>query len=584
MITKKEFNELLKTREHWSGRQIGNVILQTWTESMNGKEPLIDDKTLSKIFDSMPNTSQNYNDYLTFTNIFSGMTDAYNFVDAQANEALTALWLLHSLIDHLSDWLYAEQNNQKKPVIISERQYKRYKEKYSALTHEFQQANKKKVQSFYSILGLEWITRIELFKGNEAKSLVEKYQQETIDIRGVRFLRKLVEKAKKQAHSSNLRLSEFFDDYSLDQKSFIKRNYGKESDSLEDAFMKFKKALKNRQQDLIVNTDLDNAQINKMLADEFPYEESEGYFPYIHDNISKFAFLHDHDYFWIRKFANTLRDKDADEFNKFFKRNFNDFIEARKKDLANQFPDLAKPLNKLSSDTNIIISGITYEALAKAKITGYKHLTSMSYAKDNCEFYQAFPKVSQQRVKTYGYSVHYDNATGNFTKKANVNPRLIKDGENWLASIQHYDIVPFVSDTLKKEAHKIVRSISAVNHYITNQQAYTDLFKGIAVFAEDKDLEEYHYTPAYKQVAEEIKKYNYNIVCLLAAINDSITDKKQKDDIRQLVKRSFPSIDTNKPRYSSPNPADIAKSLKDLYGRETPSSITDVLNQIKGAS
>ena len=40
MYTKSQFNQLLKTRKHWTGKQLGRLIIQTGIETLNGKEPV----------------------------------------------------------------------------------------------------------------------------------------------------------------------------------------------------------------------------------------------------------------------------------------------------------------------------------------------------------------------------------------------------------------------------------------------------------------------------------------------------------------------------------------------------------------
>lgn len=129
MYTKDQFDRLLKTRKRWTGKQIGRLLLQMDVEELNGEEPVTNVNVVQPLVDYLSSPEDN-RDYTLYANLYSGIVDAWNYIDASGNDAIANLAFMKSIITSLTDYSNAENFHRQQPVMITEKQFKEYKRLY----------------------------------------------------------------------------------------------------------------------------------------------------------------------------------------------------------------------------------------------------------------------------------------------------------------------------------------------------------------------------------------------------------------------------------------------------------------------
>lgn len=206
-----------------------------------------------------------------------------------------------------------------------------------------------------------------------------------------------------------------------------------------------------------------------------------------------------------------------------------------------------------------------WEELAAAGLTNYEPKPSkQSY---NYGLWRGFPDRYKYQVRDYGYAVYHDaGAINNFAARFEGNNEfLIRD------------LKQETSSEFKKQRQ---HAYGLIEQYLTIQQAYTALVRGIKVWTGIKDANELNnVSNGFTKLNQEVEKYNdliYSEVAGISKLFDPGDDKKQA---LRLID-NFTPIDTNKSRIAHSTNKALSDYLNKMFAPGTPQNATMLINAI----
>lgn len=236
MYTKDQFDRLLKTRKHWTGKQIGRLLLQIDVEELNGKEPVTTTASLQPMVDYLSSPEDN-RDYTLYANLYSGIVDAWNYIDASGNDAIANLTFMKSIITSLTDYSNAENFHRLQPVMITEKQFKEYKRLYQQRCEEVKTHVENELVPFLELIGSStinddtyWLPNKSVRSyGKNASKVIKAYQNKYFTDDEVSFIRNIMQstvterehqrKVYREKHKDELQ--SFDDDFNSTYKSIV---------------------------------------------------------------------------------------------------------------------------------------------------------------------------------------------------------------------------------------------------------------------------------------------------------------------------------------------------------------------------
>lgn len=621
MYTKNQFNHLMKTRKHWTGKQVGRIILQTSIEDLNGKTPIVDNQEFAPIINNF-NDREDLIEYTMYANMASGIISAWNFVNAVGNEAVANLTYINSIISQIIDYSNAEERNRLSPVIISPEQYEKYKESYAKV----KAVNDEKVKNRKITLGELLTDTSATTKENGTKEygpntskVMEKYRKTFFSNSDINYLRTFVHSSKHPVKHDNYndeQLLKGFNDiaeainplnrlvrkkypelYSIDRttEAFLSAHYtpnslkGKDADHekrLDKVMENYVHIVRNEQLKIMYAQDITFKEALLKAIEAYPFElPTKSLFnrvntvPFIPDKLSYADLLFDNEEtvnialaFW--NYSYLEHDKDNPEYNEFIRSHFKDFIKASKKDLIQKYPKMSNILDEATNSTSFIIPQFTYETLATAGVKLFEDIIEDA-TEDETRFYEMFPENQQEQVERAGYAVFHSNPRIPVPKKY-----LSKLQKDFLSEMQHYDIENLIPYVLKSNEDKLKKAFHAIKYYTKVQTTYEDYFKGISRVADDIKIRKYNKTTAYDEFTKSVQSYYKNLYTLLQLIDKVIDDKESKITAINTVKKHLPMVKTTYPNYKHKTIKEIASLLIQSYQSSIPTGVMFIFNMI----
>lgn len=230
MYTKDQFNRLLRTRKHWTGKQVGRAIIQSDVEQLNGKEPFATIDEMQGIIDALTKP-EDIGQYTLYTNMYSGIINAWNYIDANGNDAIANLSIMRTVIANFTDYANAEDFHKQQPVMITQADFEKYKEQYNKKHKEYMDNIENELHPFLELIDANEIMdddwRFSVKKkarsyGKNASKVIESYQDKYFTDDEVNYIRDIMQatvvegerrrKEYKKAHKDDLQPTSFYDD------------------------------------------------------------------------------------------------------------------------------------------------------------------------------------------------------------------------------------------------------------------------------------------------------------------------------------------------------------------------------------
>lgn len=626
MYTKSQFNRLLKTRKHWTGKQLGRLILQTGMETLNGKTPVTTTETITPLVNQLT-SDKDIADYTMYANIYSGMTSAWNFVEAVGNEAIANLTYIRSIISRLKDFSSAELTNRQRPVMITQAEYQKYKDEYNKTWKE----HKEYVLNIKITLG-ELLTDaiagskeddsdIHIY-GPNATKVINQYKNKFFSKEDISLLRDFMQEhhfAYKgdseedwEADSligefkalKNYMFPEYFEYIDQDTKAFLITYYLKKSRPVgqkefdkyaKQALKKYIDLVESKQLELIYSSNLTFDKALLKVLKEYPFKfmkhhdewlkEFRNTVPYVPDKLSYADLLFTNKEtsrlsieFW--QYTNRGHDNPDTRYDKFIQDHFMEFMKASKKDLIQKYPKMSNELDKVTNSTSFIIPQFTYQTLATAGFKVFQDLTSDETINEDIRFLDMFPENRRKQARFAGYAIyHSDASTPDLQQKRTTHLDKIL-GDDWLSAIQHYDILNFIPDTFKYNEKKLREAFDSLTYYMKVQATYEDYFKGLARIMDDTSFRKFNRTTAYSSFLTNVEGYKKDILSLLGYLSQIIDGHEAKAKTLNTIKSSLPMVQTTYSNYKHKTIKELAELIEQSYRTPMPISVMNIFNTI----
>lgn len=630
MYTKSQFNRLLKTRKHWTGKQLGRLVLQMGMETLNGKTPVTTTETITPLVNQLT-SDKDIADYTMYANIYSGMTSAWNFVEAVGNEAIANLTYIRSIISRLKDFASAELINRQCPVMITQAEYQKYKDEYNKAWKEHKEYVLNKKITLGELLIDDGIVNIEEDDiihayGPNATKVINQYKNKFFSKKDISLLRDFMQEfhsaykddseEDREADSligefktlNKYMFPEYFECIDQDTKAFLITHYLKKSRPVcqkefdkyaKQALKKYIDLVESKQLELIYSSNLTFDKALIKVLKEYPFKFMEHHdewinewlkefcntVPYVPDKLSYADLLFTNKEtiglsaeFWHYTFIE--HDNPDTRYDKFIQDHFMEFMKASKKDLIQKYPKMSNKLDKVTNSTSFIIPQFTYQTLATAGFKIFQTLTSDKTISKDIRFLDMFPENKRKQAQFAGYAIyHGDASTPDLQQKRPTHlDKLL--GDDWLSAIQHYDILNFIPDTFKHNEKKLREAFDSINYYMIVQTTYEDYFKGLARIMDDTSFRKFNRTPAYSSFLTNVEGYKKDILRLLGYLSEIIDGQEAKAKTLNTIKSSLPMVQTTYPNYKHKTIKELAELIEQSYRTPMPVSVMNIFNII----
>lgn len=587
MVSNKDLNKLLSKGKDIKGAQVGRAVLSTLVDDAQGKKHRISDEEISKLVDNISNAYEG-DVYNSFTNAYASIIDAYNYIESLINNALLSAYNIKNYLTSETSMASIEQLRQFSPVIITERQYRRYLTKFNKYIKDIATENKKNTVSVFGYIydGLDGLIEDispEIStepnqklrkKYLELTKIVDEYATEPISKETQDFFADLLSKIKpfsmKDPYTSNYyrflgskdeetrkRMLELYDDKYLqteaDKEKAIQSFQLKlvdlvyegmahdlsQEEACNQAFQKLSPRLWMDDDD--DDDDIDITPKTKLDLAHDPV------LSYVYDDIEDNPF-------------------DAETQQKIIQKVFEEIpeiIQARAQDIIKEYPKMKDFLTITNVDD--LTKKVTWNQLAKAGDASYKEKISITKLKEVYSITNVFPKSIKERAESYGFSVYHGNK----------DEAELKNQED----ITKNQLLKDLNETIKGHTHnRIKESYDSIEDFLTKFQAYQLFIKGLIKFTNYKPLDAFINPARYDDFCKEIDNIRTLRNVELGAISKIYPDNKE---LRANIKKVYPEIDVNKARTKETNVSKVASYLAEiLKGDAKPISITFVLNKI----
>lgn len=505
MVTKNSVNKLVKGGR-WTGRRLGKSIILSVIEELHGNEQLISNDEIHKILSKA--TDDDRNVYNKYVNIFNGVVDLFNFVSACDYQGRSGAQTLLTYLKGIMQSFEIEQNKNHMPLLVTERQYKRYKEKYNDLLKEKAQEFKAlPVTLFDTIFVNDTDT-----KNKAIRAVWDKYKNENVDPKYFDLIKQafkdMYDEGTPFFHYDTLATA-FMDpkDVETYYKQTIAEQYPVASGDVEEAII--------------------NAQMPKVV-DPFP------------TNITKYDLINDFEVFKPLTYADITPDFEkamyamlTDQYSVLIKTTVEELSTASpkiKKNLATKKLDITEPF-------------ATYGEMATAGVKFYKKALTTTDLKKAYAFDNAVPEKHKMQVAKYGIAeIH---PTGMLSRINNADDEEYQSNQieiiNTASSIEN-----LAND--KGAIQTIKNSYTEINVCLAIMQAYDAFVDGLALAGDEvrfKGLKEHMLSQDTK---EKIDMVNSLIAMIYTDFEDYEISKSITKKYQKLFKELFPPIDVNKKR------------------------------------
>lgn len=592
MVSKKDIDKLFK-QNNFTGHQVGRVLLESLLDQLYDRPPKVSDEEIAKMKDHLANEYEG-GIYDTYVNIYAGLIDVFNFVQMLSNNAMLNLVALKGDVSLLSRATLDRQRQLTEPVLITERQFRRYETKYRKYLKEVsdQHKSEKILLIHYLQSQLETILDESAWKETDEEAFWKKYSH----------IKKVLDQYDKDHNSipvkSNQYIQDLYREYHKDDSSTsedLKRFAFFETINTSKHDEELQNQIKNKHLDLslkelktyLLKSYLSERYENNLStndASEQAFKDNGVYLQYfdnlrkseeIDDTIPDFLTKKDLIDNWIFHLPAVYTDgtntsEDLKKLDQILAEELFDIFKATAQDLLALNPNL-KEILSFNDLKELLNKEITQGELAKKGDEYYKDYVSITWlrSEDDYGIWRIFPKKYQHQARFHGFSVYHDPSNGteedHFTKLAD------QDEKDFFQRIEEY-----TSDQQVKQRY------DSIEKFITLYQAYNQFINGVIVFSNDMNLGDFKKVPAYREFLDEIDRFHTIRNLSLYELEDMIHDKKLLKDTQKRIIDGFPSIDLSRPRFKQNKLEDIASYIARTFSQEDskPISTVSVLDDI----
>ncbi len=592
MVSKKDIGKLFK-QKHFTGHQVGRILLDSLLDQLYDRTPKVSDEEIAKMKDHLANEYEG-SIYDTYVNIYAGLVDMFNYVQMLSNNAMLNLVALKGDVSLLSRATLDRQKQLMEPVLITERQFRRYETKYKKYLKEVsdQHKNEKILLIHYLQSQLETILDESAWKETDEEAFWKKYSH----------IKKVLDQYDKDHNSipvkSNQYIQELYRKYHKDDSSTsedLKRFAFFEAVNTSEHDEELQNQIKSKHLNLSLKelktyllksylSERYENNLSKNDASEQAFKDNGVYLQYfdnlknseeaddsIPDPLTKKDLIDN----WIFHLPNVYTDgtntsKELQKLDQILAEELFDIFKATAQDLLALNPDL-KEILSFNDLKELLNKEITQGELAKKGDEYYKDYVSITWlrSEDDYGMWQIFPKKYQHQARFHGFSVYHDPS--NDTEEDHFTKLADQDEKDFFQRIEEY-----TSDQQVEERY------DSIEKFITLYQAYNQFINGVIVFSNDMNLGEFKKAPAYREFLNEIDRFHAIRNLSLYELEDMIRDKKLLKDTQKRIIDGFPLIDLSKPQFKQNKPEDIASYIARIFSQEDskPISTVSVLDDI----
>lgn len=592
MVSKKDIGKLFK-QKHFTGHQVGRILLGSLLDQLYDRTPKVSDEEIAKMKDHLANEYEG-SIYDTYVNIYAGLVDMFNYVQMLSNNAMLNLVALKGDVSLLSRATLDRQKQLMEPVLITERQFRRYETKYKKYLKEVsdQHKNEKILLIHYLQSQLETILDESAWKETDEEAFWKKYSH----------IKKVLDQYDKDHNSipvkSNQYIQELYRKYHKDDSSTsedLKRFAFFEAVNTSEHDEELQNQIKSKHLNLSLKelktyllksylSERYENNLSKNDASEQAFKDNGVYLQYfdnlknseeaddsIPDPLTKKDLIDN----WIFHLPDVYTDgtntsKELQKLDQILAEELFDIFKATAQDLLALNPDL-KEILSFNDLKELLNKEITQGELAKKGDEYYKDYVSITWlrSEDDYGMWQIFPKKYQHQARFHGFSVYHDPS--NDTEEDHFTKLADQDEKDFFQRIEEY-----TSDQQVEERY------DSIEKFITLYQAYNQFINGVIVFSNDMNLGEFKKAPAYREFLNEIDRFHAIRNLSLYELEDMIRDKKLLKDTQKRIIDGFPLIDLSKPRFKQNKPEDIASYIAKIFSQEDgkPISTVTVLDDI----
>lgn len=576
MVKKSDLSRLLnKKSDHFKGHQVGRLLIYTLLDQVQGKPERVSPDEIMAMVDKLPNPYERMI-YDTYVNIYAELVDAYNSIQGDATNAQLALSNIQLTISGLTQSALNRNKELSQPVIITERQYRRYQTKYKKFLKEKADETKNKeltvmqylqaqLEDIISVIqdtlhddpkALDWDDE----KNANVRAVLKRYKDEEVPSKWHSFLNRVY-----KIYNSDAEITGQTDDTKwLILNGVI--NTGAYNDELERRAKKAGKAfnsaeLKNHLLELYIDARY-TKNMDKNSASAYAFKEAGVDLDALEDidrlsnvtfdlpdPLTKYDAIDDYlfDITPLREEGSPrnqrISNEDADKLDRFYKEELFDILKATAQDLINEHPDMKELLEvKTKEDLDKKITG---KELAKAGDKYYKPFTSITYLRKEPDYgiWNVFPKRSQQQARNFGFSVYHNDFSVYHHPASDPYIKFL------LEEVPKDDETSFLNEITKStyQADDLEANYQTIEDYLKKYQAYSAFIDGIVQFTGCDNFSDFKEIPGHGKVLLSLGKIRTLRNLELYEL-DKALDKKTFNSYAKKIKKAFPIPDLDETR------------------------------------
>lgn len=575
MVKKSDINRLMNKKK-LRGDQLGRLLLSNLIDQVQGKPERVSVEEINKMMDNLENRYEGLV-YNTYVNIYAEVVDAYNTIQSEGVNAQLGLTNIKMNLALIARSAISRKAQLDEPVLITERQFRRYKTNYKKFLKDTIKGFKEEKESVrdYLISWLETVSSdIEAYDGNEdypnTTKVIAKYSKEPISSKWDAPLRKIYKDSQtawNKKYFDPVRIihelaeeetNPFFD---LNYRDAIEQQ-AKERNldttyfalliELKDLYNHAKFTLNMDDKDILNYID-EKADINLTEVFIAKNHKAETELP---EDLTKLDVLE------ALAFENGKTNEDQEQLAKFNSEELSDIYDALTLDLIHQHPAM-KDLFGIKDENaqplltdKILNKEVTGAQLAKAGDEYYKALTSITSLRKEQDYgiWNVFPERKKKQARMKGFSVYHGDS---IITRAKTD--MIEDDPDPRSKIFMNEL-----EDLSDSADSLKKSYQSIETYLKNYQSYSAFIEGIATYARLDDFLSLKITPEYARVIKEIDSVLMMFNLALSQLK-AVLDKSEFEKQLKKIKKTYPMINPEKPRIKKSSKSALASYIGKIF-------------------
>lgn len=588
MVKKSDIKRLMNKKK-LKGDQVGRLLLYNLLDQVELKPERVSVEEINNMMENLENRYEGLV-YNTYVNIYAEVVDAYNSIQSEAVNATLGLTNIKMNLALLARSAISRKAQLQEPVLITERQFRRYETKYRKfLKDTVKQFKEEKVLIGEYLNGrLESIAdELEAYDDEEEHPYIAKvlasYSQELISSKWEAILRKIYRKNTTDWNNKHVNPVEIIRELT-DEKNIVIfdmkyqeaiEKYAKEH-NLKESYINIVvdlKALTNRAK---YSLNMTEEEIFDYVNKHSPLDLEKIYFsgnskddPELPKVLTKWDALK---YFL---FETWMNDEEKNQIIKFDCEELSEIYFAVIKELIHEYPamkelfDAEEEIPQQEFTDEYLNKELTGAQLAKAGDKYYKDMTSITSLRKEHDFgiWNVFPKRIKNQAILNGFAVYHSDSPRNQVTAHIIEKSPDRNNELFMDEFK----------SLSDNANSLKKSYQTIEAYLKKYQAYSAFIDGIATYAHLDDLLVLKGTPEHRKVLDEIKNVSLMFNLELSQLEAILDEKEFKKQAKKL-KETYPIIDPDKPRIKKSSNSALASYIGRVFAVDNKKPvITSVL-------